>query len=277
MRIAVSSETLMRQPGSMFKISAGASGRWAKLARAAAAAMALSACSTLQGQHEADVKGDSQAPIVWSTPGTPDLQTEIARLKAENAKLTTKVAELQKQLAAPAPASDSAAAAPGGETEAAAEEGKLEVPAAPLKPETVVASADVDRALANSPAPPVDPAPRLVQPSFASDQETVFENEAADSIKTSSVLYGVHLASYRRVEDARAGWRKLQRENPDELGLLEPRVENITIPGRGDFIRLIGGGFSSREKAEELCERLRARHLYCTVRDFDGQRLSMAG
>ncbi|HXI86559.1 MAG TPA: SPOR domain-containing protein, partial [Parvularculaceae bacterium] len=125
--------------------------------------------------------------------------------------------------------------------------------------------------------PPVDSAPRLVQPSFASDTDTVFENEAPDNvgIKTTSVLYGVHLASYRRIADAEAGWRKLQRENPDELGLLEPRIEWITIDGRGEFVRLIGGGFSSRDKAEQLCLRLRAKKVYCAVRDFDGQRLSM--
>ena len=90
------------------------------------------------------------------------------------------------------------------------------------------------------------------------------------------MLYGVHLASYRHVEDARAGWRKLQRENPDELGLLEPRIEEITIKGRGQFVRLIGGGFSTRDKAEQLCSRLRAKRLYCAVMDFEGQRLSMA-
>lgn len=51
----------------------------------------------------------------------------------------------------------------------------------------MVAAADAGNALAAAPAAAVQPSPRLVQPTFASE-ETVFENEANDSIKTASVL-----------------------------------------------------------------------------------------
>ena len=122
---------------------------------------------------------------------------------------------------------------------------------------------------------PVETSPRLVQPTFASD-ETVFENEAEGDIQTESVLFGVHLASYRQMEEARAGWRQLQRENPEELGLLEPRVEGVTVEGKGDFLRLIGGGFASQEKAMTLCAQLKARGLFCSVASFEGERLSLA-
>ena len=149
-------------------------------------------------------------------------------------------------------------------------------PNAPLvKPEAVVAAPEAGRALAGSPAP-VDSSPRLVQPSFASLEETVFENEAAGDIQMSSVMYGAHLASYRHEAEARTGWRKLQRENPDELGLLEPRVEKVSLDDRGDFMRLIGGGFTTQDKAAALCVRLKARGVYCAVSGFTGQRLSLS-
>jgi len=123
---------------------------------------------------------------------------------------------------------------------------------------------------------PVQSSPRLVQPTFAST-DAVFESEAgSDDIKTASVLFGVHLASYRRIESAREGWRKLQRENPDELGLLEPRIEAVNIAKKGVFLRLIGGGFSSEEKAAALCASLEPKSVYCAVTDFAGEKLSLA-
>lgn len=233
------------------------------------AAVALSACSTAGGEP-ADITGDSVDEINWSDVRTAELETEVVQLKAENAELEKQLASLRK---ANAEADGKAAAEAAAEAMDAASDA---APAPAAKAETVIAAAEADRALADAPAKPVRPSPRLVQPSFASGQETVFENEAKSAIKTSSVLYGVHLASYRTDENAKAGWRKLQRENPDELGLLEPRVEAVTIKDRGDFIRLIGGGFSSRDKAEALCVTLKAKGLYCAVASFGGERLSLA-
>jgi hypothetical protein len=88
---------------------------------------------------------------------------------------------------------------------------------------------------------------------------------------------GVHLASYRHREQAQEGWRQLQRENPDELGLLEPRIIAVTIPEKGDFLRLIGGGFSSQEKAAALCTNLKQKGVFCTVSGFEGDRLALGG
>ena len=106
-------------------------------------------------------------------------------------------------------------------------------------------------------------------------REHPFENEASDEIETLSILYGVHLASYRQLDQARAGWRTLQRENPNELGLLEPRVEFVSLNEKGDFVRLIGGGFSSQQKAQALCATLKQKGLYCAVAGFEGERLSL--
>jgi len=201
------------------------------------------------------------------------LEAEIARLKSQNARLANEVLALQRER-------DQGAAA---ELAAEAERAAAAVP--PSKPEYLTSEREAPRAKAvvddaASPAlaktdVPVESAPRLVQPTFASN-EVVFENEAEGDIETQSVLFGVHLASYRHVEEARTGWRKLQRENPDELGLLEPRVEAVTIEGKGRFLRLIGGGFAAREKAEALCGELKARGLFCTVESFEGERLSLA-
>lgn len=222
-------------------------------------ALALSACSAVGG-GDIDVSGDADAAAISQTERVAALETEVAQLKARNSELEKEVAALHEAAESRAQA---AAIIP------------TQGPA--VRPETVVAAADVGQALANAPAKPVQLAPRLVQPTFASGQETSFENEAEGAaIKMSSVLYGVHLASYRSIGPAKSGWRKLQRENPDELGLLEPRIERVTIEGRGDFIRLIGGGFSTEDKAGALCATLQAKGVYCAVTGFGGERLSLA-
>lgn len=222
-----------------------------------AGVLALSACSALGGKP--DVAGVAAEAATVQEARAAELEAEVADLKERNAELEKQVAALQ-QKSVPDAAETAAPVAmrPG------------------VKPETVIARADAGQALANAPAKPVQPSPRLVQPTFASEQETVFENEAPGALKMESVLFGVHLASYRAESDAKAGWRRLQRDNPDELGLLEPRIEFVTIEGRGNFIRLIGGGFSTQEKAAALCATLQAKDLYCGVTSFGGQRLSLA-
>jgi hypothetical protein len=237
----------------------------------------ISACASFPGG------GGDETPLTASAQEVEEaqmqvasLEAEVARLKSQNARLANEVLSLQRER-------DRRAAA--DEAAQAADEKELQLSVKP-KPDSTASNETPPRSKAvvddaASPAlaktdVPVETSPRLVQPTFASN-ETVFENEAENGdIKTESVLFGVHLASYRHLEEARAGWRKLQRENPDELGLLEPRVEAVTIEGKGKFLRLIGGGFAARDKAEALCGQLKANGLFCSVESFEGERLSLA-
>lgn len=260
----------MRHPAIRRKMAgAGRPSVWRALAAVMMAA-AVSACETFGGKEDAAVTTALADDLAWSFARTAELEAQVARLETENTRLTRRVAQLESEKPAevkPAEAridvpTPNPASAPAPSTP-------------PVKPEAVVAAPEAGRALAGAPAP-VDSSPRLVQPSFASLEETVFENEAAGDIKMNSVMYGVHLASYRHEAEARTGWRKLQRENPDELGLLEPRVEKVSLDDRGEFMRLIGGGFTTQDKAAALCARLKSRGVYCAVSSFNGQRLSMS-
>ena len=229
----------------------------------------LSGCATFSGGEKnaaanVDAGEAAQAQIVA-------LQTEIARVKSQNARLSNEVLALQRER--DMAALDQSAAAKEAAEDLLPPKPEFYSDEQSAKPKAVVDDAAAPT-LAKSDVP-VETAPRLVQPTFASN-ETVFENEAEGDIKTESVLFGVHLASYRHPEEARTGWRQLQRENPDELGLLEPRLESVTISDKGEFLRLVGGGFASREKAEALCAQLKARGLFCSVTGFEGERLSLA-
>lgn len=255
----------MRHPGIPRKMADLSGSGFVRSVLAVAAAATLSACSGLGG--ELDVTGATADDLAWAFARTAELETEVAQLSAENTKLTKRVADLESAKPAPATEAKPAEDVPNPPKPVAA--------APAVKPEQVVGAAQATRALAGAPA--ADGSPKLVQPSFASLEETVFENEAATGdIPLSSVLFGVHLASYREAEQARAGWRKLQRENPDELGLLEPRIEKVSLEARGDFLRLVGGGFSSETKASALCAKLKSKGVFCSVTSFDGERLSLS-
>jgi hypothetical protein len=225
----------------------------------------LTACASLSGKEELSLAAET-AEHEEAIARADALELEVNRLKSENARLASMLLDLQRDVdrqkeAKLPPKPEIKVPNPQPQAKAVVDDAK--------SPE--LAKADV----------PIESSPRLVQPEFAST-ETVFENEADEDdenkngeIKTASVLFGVHLASYRHEEEAREGWRKLQRENPDELGLLEPRIEKVNIQDKGEFLRLVGGGFSSEEKAQALCVKLKQSGLFCSVVGFEGKRLSL--
>jgi hypothetical protein len=264
----------MRQAFGAFKAS-HASFRAGAIALAASQAVACAAVERAFDPVMADTHIDE---LRVAAEEKTALETRLAALSSENDELKSRLGDLEKKLsqsqravalrdaqiaALPKPA------APKPEPKPAAATQK---PASTAPADPVVAAANADAALPEAGAA-VDAAPRLVQPTFSS-AETTFENEAQGDIKVASVLWGVHLASYRRAEEASAGWRKLQREYPDELGLLEPRIEKVSVADKGIFLRLVGGGFSSREKANALCASLSSKGVFCRVANFGGDRLS---
>nr|GGH94984.1 hypothetical protein GCM10011355_10450 [Aquisalinus luteolus] len=85
--------------------------------------------------------------------------------------------------------------------------------------------------------------------------------------------YGLHLASYRVIDNAYSGWDILLGRHTDELGILEPRIAAEDIPGLGLHYRLKAGPLATREEAISLCERIKAGGDYCAVMAFDGEPL----
>ena len=248
------------------------SAHWRRAVGAVAAiAATLSACAS-----DDAATGDPAArvgDVNWAFSEVAELETKVGSLEAENRTLRRRLAELQERLQTERTAREAATEAA---EQAAAEIVQRQAVAdasAPAAP--VITAPDPGFDLPDGPTP-VQDAPRLVQPSFAS-ADMVFENEApASEIPLQSVLWGVHLDSFSRERFAREGWGRLQRTFPDELGLLEPRTEKVTIEGRGEVFRLIGGGFASEATARALCAALARKSQYCRVVAFSGERLSIA-
>ena len=259
MTFAIPAARLLRRTAGTRKPSA------ARLLAAALSVTSLlsSGCASLGGKNMRLAEERAQELSQTQAKATA-LEGKVADLQRDNARLVRRIAELETGIRS----AQSAAANAAKSAENAAT--PMLRGGADADARAVVSTADANRALAN----PMQAAPRLVQPAFAAQEQTVFENEAKGDIPVASVLYGAHLASYRRSVDALAGWRVLQRQNPSELSLLEPRVAPITIEGRGAFIRLIAGGFSTQETAAKLCETLKRRGRFCEVTSFDGEKLN---
>lgn len=96
----------------------------------------------------------------------------------------------------------------------------------------------------------------------------------APVIRARSVLYALHLASYRTESSAEAGWRIIAREAADTLEDLHPRIETVDLgPERGVYLRLKAGPIDSRAEAAQRCATLVAEGHYCQTVDFEGREI----
>ncbi len=80
---------------------------------------------------------------------------------------------------------------------------------------------------------------------------------------------GLHLASYRTVQEPEHGWRKLRRRHGAILEKLDHRVRRVDLgPGKGTYYRLLAGPVYGRIDAGKLCGRLKRRRVYCAVMPY---------
>jgi len=96
----------------------------------------------------------------------------------------------------------------------------------------------------------------------------------AEMLDAPSLWHGIHLASYRIHANAVAGWAELQARFPQELADREARLAAVTLPGRGDFLRLEAGPYDSLAQAREACAVIERAGAYCMPVEFAGQPLT---
>ncbi len=83
-----------------------------------------------------------------------------------------------------------------------------------------------------------------------------------------SASYAIHLASYRRRDEASRGWAQLVRTYPRLLTGLRPVVSPFDLGAeKGRFFRLAAGPLT-RAGAAAACTSLGARHQYCQPVSF---------
>jgi hypothetical protein len=118
------------------------------------------------------------------------------------------------------------------------------------------------------------PAPQSAPPA-APSMETAesLSAPAPDLSGARSVMSAVHLASYRQLEHAAAGWLELRAQHASLLATLEPRLAEADLGERGVFLRLKAGPLDSPEAARALCAQVEAAGQWCAPSDFNGRAL----
>ncbi len=77
--------------------------------------------------------------------------------------------------------------------------------------------------------------------------------------------FAMHLASLRTKEVIEGEWKKLQSQFPKLLGQRELIIRSVEIEALGTFFRIMTGPFEARSRAQELCDKFKAREQYCMV------------
>jgi hypothetical protein len=122
----------------------------------------------------------------------------------------------------------------------------------------------------------LSPTPALPQPQ-AQPQQPAQQPATQQPPAPTALTAAVHLASYRNVENARDGWRILQRRYPNQLGTLVPMVLEVDLgSGRGRMLRLQASALTPGE-ARALCEQLKQAGQYCLPTADTGRPMTHAG
>ena len=198
----------------------------------------------LLSQMEGAVAARSQdAPVAKAVTSNPPLgpragpdQTSLTMAPPIGRPVSPPVAPLA------APSSATPSAPPSGPL---ADPGSLRLSLSPQPGQNTPAMKAAEPAPRPAP-PPTQPAP-----------------QRAPAAIPEALTAAIHLASYRSIENAREGWRILQRRYPSELGTLVPMVLEVDLGGgRGRMLRLQASALTQAE-AQSLCERLKQAGQYC--------------
>ena len=78
--------------------------------------------------------------------------------------------------------------------------------------------------------------------------------------------WAVHLASYRALDRAKAGWNTLVKKFPqlDKLSMLTSEFDPGN--GRGTYVRLMARGFPTQGEATTFCGPLKSAGQFCEAK-----------
>ncbi len=145
-------------------------------------------------------------------------------------------------------------------------------PAAPATPGTDVAAV-VPPAVPDQPQMPAPPPGRATTqtPSGGILQQPGKPPASGSAIATTSQMrtmagvYRVQVASLKTQNQAELAWKEQVARYPDLLSQLSLTVQRAVLADKGTFYRVQAGPFQSRDSADSLCRKLKARGQDCIV------------
>ncbi len=82
--------------------------------------------------------------------------------------------------------------------------------------------------------------------------------------------FAIHLASYKHMQYLERGWTELRKQFPVLLAHQVPRAKRFTRDDGTVYIRLKAGPFETKQQVYDLCNKLKAKQVYCALSRFDG-------
>lgn len=108
------------------------------------------------------------------------------------------------------------------------------------------------------------------QPAAAAPAAPVAAAAAALATPAAGNSFALHLASYRQIATAQAGWQELLKAMPTALSGLKPNTSVFENGAAGKYYRLEAGPIASRTDADNRCKTIKATGQFCTVVSFAG-------
>jgi hypothetical protein len=204
-----------------------------------------------------NLSNDRTANLAASTPIAPNAPTPTPVVTAD-------------QTGAPMPMTSAASAGAAAGTAAMMMPGMAQgtsgtMPASPIERRLDRLEVAVDRLeKAAGLAPLAGTAPRSAGAGAANPSRAPTQSSGASGMMQGP--WAVHLASYRAMGRAQAGWTSLKRKFPqlDKLSMLTSEFDPGN--GRGTYVRLMARGFPTRAEATAFCRPLKSAGQFCEAK-----------
>ncbi|MCK8044888.1 SPOR domain-containing protein [Shewanella sp. 1CM18E] len=111
-----------------------------------------------------------------------------------------------------------------------------------------------------------------IKPKVVNKVEKALKNNKVTEIKNAPNAYGIHLSSYSKSNNLKAGWLSYKKRFHDFLVDGQPMKVDFVSKGKS-FSRLVYGPYSSKKSALSICRLLKVEGQYCAVVEYKGERI----
>lgn len=81
---------------------------------------------------------------------------------------------------------------------------------------------------------------------------------------------GIHLASYKNLENLKIGWQEYLNAGQTVIRDKQARINNAKVSGT-NYMRLVVGPYADQDEAENACAVMKQTVSFCDVVDFKGE------
>jgi hypothetical protein len=93
-----------------------------------------------------------------------------------------------------------------------------------------------------------------------------------DHVVSPSSAKGIHLASYKTLDNLKFGWKEFSNSGHQAILNKEARIVHTNVSGI-EYLRLVVGPYEDTDEARAACEIMKQTIAFCNIMDFNGEPL----